>query len=221
MVVLHPVAAGPGALRGPQRAVRQHLRAVTRTLGLRLVLAPCRGRYGYRDQLAAVWPGPHRLLIVEQDVVPTLGQLRRLAACPQPCCAHTYLLPARTVGARRVWGHRHLTRWNPAARWANDTALVTLAAAGATAAERATGQAGDWREGDPADRWVSGCWVLGAAAYGPAVRALVPPAFWAIPHAWEALDTRLSWLLSRTLDPGCAGREVCHLHGPVEHRGDR
>ena len=201
-LVLWPTA--PGSRRhGPQRASRAATRDACRARGVRRQEVTCDGPYGYRDRLGEAWVDPQvgRLVVVEHDVEPTAGQLRQILDCDHPACFRTYRMRAGPGEdpASQIWIHRHLESWPAGARWVGDTALVSSVGPGPV-----------WRPGQLADVEVDGCWPLGFAAFSREARALLPPAFWALPQSWRALDTRLTFVLSRA---GVLG----HLHGSVTH----
>jgi len=90
MLILHPYSLTRWE---EQQETWDALRKIeSANLGIIVKDVRCDGPQDYDKALKRVW-GNHNLVICEQDIVPTLEMIQRLASCNEYVCAQAYRLP--------------------------------------------------------------------------------------------------------------------------------
>jgi hypothetical protein len=97
MLVLHPYSS---ARQEDQLETWEFLNLIRGRFTV--IDAECVGIYGYNTFLSTFW-GQEDLIIVEQDIVPTLLDLDEIIACPEPYCVFPYAAHWKPVTTLIEW----------------------------------------------------------------------------------------------------------------------
>lgn len=94
-LVLHPFV--PDHRAGDQVSTWRLLHALP-TDRYEVVHWPCDNFLRYHDLIRRYWESDADLILIEQDVVPTIDQLAELLACPEPVCTVPYWIGPASSG---------------------------------------------------------------------------------------------------------------------------
>lgn len=98
-----------------------HHAADIEVLGIDVQHATCVLSADYEYALRKAWGCGRDLIVLEQDLVPTMEQLADIASCDQALCAYAYqIYPVSTALPEPVYVHRQGTQWiRQGADWAD------------------------------------------------------------------------------------------------------
>lgn len=109
----------PGNREKDQERTWEALQAIAESdLDVTVVDAPTDGFTGYVDQVSRVWDYPGDMIILEQDLVPAVGDIRNLLDCSHSLCAFGYFLdpfstglPAPVIAHRKIDIKEGIVKW--------------------------------------------------------------------------------------------------------------